>query len=321
MKTNNMFICEGHELSSTALENGRLELCVAVTGEWKSRKMKVTDKELQQMADNFNAEAKPLLFDYDHRSLGSLFSDADSRAAGWGHSLRIENGKILVEMEPTPKGRELIEAGEYKYLSPVYEYQRLDRVSGKKLKDWRLHSVALTNTPFLTELPAIKNHESNGGFVMDELIKLLGATDEDDALNKIKNMMAANAADKTALASLEAAKTTLEADKAALQATINAQEVDAAIAAQKITPAQKPLALKLINSDRALYDEFLASSAKPPLTSEVPIPQGDGNPLDPFVKVQSFSDLLSDPELGKKLKAENPSRYKDLHERWMKEKR
>lgn len=312
-KIKDMIICEGHDLSFSALENGRLELCVALSGEWKSRKMKVTQEHLQQMADNFAAEGRDILFDYDHKCLGGFFSEADSRAAGWGKAVRLSDGKLYVEMEPTPKGRELIENKEYRYLSPVYQTERMDRVTGKKIKDWKLHSVALTNTPFLAELPAIKNMEPDGGTNMDELLKLLGAANEDEALAKVKE--------------LSASRDALVIDYAALvdkynaqQSKLNEQEVDIAIQEKKLTPAQKTLAMKLINSDHSLYTELLNSSAPAAdITTEVTIPPGEGDPLNPFEKVSSFSDLLKDPELANNMKTKEPVRYAELYNRYMKE--
>lgn len=307
-RLNNLMICDAHELASQTLENGRIELCVALTGEWKSREMTVTQERLQQMADNFAKEGRDILFDYDHRCLGGFFSDADSRAAGWGKSMRVEDGKLYVEMEPTPQGKEAIDNGEYKYLSPVYEYKRANRVTGKIEKDWRLHSVAFTNTPFLLELPAIKNNEIDGEKPMEELLKLLGVTDEAGAMAKVNSM-------KTEIG-------TLQGEKIALQAKLNEQEVDMAINQKKLLPAQKELATKLINSDRGLYEDFLNSSGvKVDVTQEVPIPQGDGTGLDKFAEVKSFGDLLANNELEKQMKKEDPQRYNVLYERWMKEKK
>lgn len=305
------YICEAHQLNAEPKENGRIELCVALTGHWKSRDMRVTDKHLQQMADNFVKEGRDLLFDYDHKCLGGFLSEADSRAAGWGKSIRIDSGKLYVEMEPTPRGKEMIESGEYKYLSPVYELERLDRVTGKKLKDWRLHSVALTNTPFLHELPAIKNME--GGPEVDELLKALGAEDEASAMIKL-NEIKANSS------KLEAEKTALAADNSAKQAKLNELEIELAVNSGKLLPAQKELAAKLLNADRALYDEFIKNSQiNADLTKEVTIESGADDGLDPFAKVQSFSDLLADPALNERMEKEAPERYNKLYARYMKE--
>jgi phage I-like protein len=304
MKVKNLIVCDAHELTAVQQDDGRIELCVALAGEWKSRELKVREKELTQMLDNYRKEGRDILFDYDHKCLGGFLSEADSRAAGWGKHMEIREGALYVQMEPTARGREAIEAGEYRYLSPVFEYQRADRVSGKIMKDWRLHSVALTNTPYLTELPAIKNSEHEGGNHMEDLLKALGCETEEDALARIQEM-------RDALSGSEAQVT-------ALQAQVNQAEIDKAIADKKLLPAQKGLAEKLLAQSRELYDEFVANAAVPDLTTEVEINDGGDDGLDPFKNVQSFGDLLKDPALAKQMAQDNPERYNALYKAYMK---
>ena len=311
MKLKDLIVCAGHRLQANNLDNGRMELCVALIGNWKSRDMKVTNKELQQMLETFVEEGTDLLFDIDHKCLGGFLSEADSRAAGWGKAMRIEDGKLYVEMEPTPYGKALIENGEYRYLSPVYQVQRADRVTGKDIKTWRLHSVALTNTPFLTELPAIKNSE-NGGTPMDELLKLLGATDEDGAIAKVKELSAAK---------ITAEKDLAKANEAlgAANTKLNTQEVDMAIANKKLLPADKELALELINSDRKLYDKFVNSRPIVDLTTEEKVTTSAADGAANLDNVKSFRELLSDPALDKRMAEERPDRWEELYKAHMKE--
>lgn len=305
MKIKNLIVCDAHELTAVQQDDGRIELCVALAGEWKSRELKVREKELTQMLDNYRKEGRDILFDYDHKCLGGFLSEADSRAAGWGKHMEIREGALYVQMEPTARGREAIEAGEYRYLSPVFEYQRADRITGKLLKDWRLHSVALTNTPYLTELPAIKNSEHEGGNHMEDLLKALGCETEEAALTRIQEM-------RDALSASDAKVT-------ALQAQVNQAEIDKAIADKKLLPAQKGLAEKLLAQSRELFDEFIASAAVPDLTTEVKIEEGADDGLDPFKNVQSFGFLLKDPALAKQMQQENPERYNALYKAYMKE--
>jgi len=317
MKLKHLRICDGHELNANPLDNGRIELCIALAGEWKSRNMKVTPKHLQEMMDDFTTTGRDILFDIDHKSLGGFLNEADSRAAGWGKSIRIEDGKMYVEMEPTALGKSLIENGEYRYLSPVYQLQRSDRVTGETIKTWRLHSVALTNTPFLTELPAIKNHE--GVTQMDELLKLLGVTDEDAALAKVRELKANSEETAKQLKAANDECIDMQVSLAESRTKINAMEVDAAIANQQLLPAQREFAMRLINKDREAYDLFLASLPKVDLTNEVPInsPNADtGNPLD---KVTSFKQLMDDPALDAKMLSERPDRHDELFKNYMKE--
>jgi phage I-like protein len=311
MKIRDLIVCAGHELKPIAMENGRMELCVALAGSWKSRDMTVTEKELQQMIEAFTEEGRDLLFDVDHKSLGGLLSEADSRAAGWGKAMRLDDGKIYVEMEPTAFGKTLIENGEYRYLSPVYQLQRADRVTGKTLKTWRLHSVALTNTPFLTELPAIKNKD-NGGNPMDELLKMLGATDEDGAIAKVKELSAAKTTAEAKLATANEAMNTVNAK-------LNTQEVEMAIANKKLLPADKELALALINSDRKLYDKFVNSRPPADLTTPETVETSAADGAVNLDNVKTFRELLSDPALDKRMAEERPDRWQELYDAHMKE--
>jgi len=324
-------VSRGEAFSCSALANGNYELAVALTGEWQSREMKVTDKELQQMVDNFLAEGRDLLFDFDHGCI-DCFSAQGSRAAGWGKSVRIEDGRIIVEMEPTPAGKEAIENKEYRYLSPVYQYRRADKKTGKVMTDWRLHSVALTNVPFLDELPAITNEDdgfpadsgdinadekdgkSNHGGKMDELLKLLGVTSEDEAKAEVKRLQDENAG----FVKLNAAQ---EQQVAELKEKMNGQEVEAAIVAGKLVPAQRELATALINQDRKLYEQLISNSAALNLTKEAQLPAGEGgngsgcNELD---KVTSYAELVNNPALARKMYDERPERFSELYDAYMK---
>lgn len=307
MKFKNMFIGEARELSAATQEGEGLKLCVALVGEWKGRGLKVTESRLEQMRANFLAEDRPILFDYDHKCLGGfMFSTGDSRAAGWGKSVEIVDGKLLVDVELTPSGKAAMEAGEYRYLSPVFELERHDRVTGKKIKNnWRLHSVAFTNTPYLTELPAIKNTADVGGTQMEDLLKALSSETEEEALQAVREL-------RDALAK-KAEEVT------ALKAQVAEAEIDQAIQQKKLLPAQKALASKLMAQSRELYEEFVASAQLGDLTKEEKVEQGEGDGMDPFAKVTSFSDLLGDPELAKKMEEEEPERYEALYQTFMRE--
>ncbi|HEV2349023.1 MAG TPA: phage protease [Terriglobia bacterium] len=57
--------------------------------------------------------------------------------------------------DPTPRARQLIESGEYRYISPAISWAGRDKRTGK-MTGTTLTSVALTNRPFLEELPQIR---------------------------------------------------------------------------------------------------------------------------------------------------------------------
>jgi len=300
IKAQSLIFARTCDFQANAMDNGRMELVVSVEGYWAARDMEVTAQRHAEMLKTFTDEGKDLLFDYDHEGIFGM----SSRAAAWGKSMRIEGDKLIVEIEPTGSGLNAITNKEFRYLSPVYQHRWCNKRTGEIYNTWRLHSVALTNVPFIEELPAITNTENAQGERMDKLLQLLGANDEASAIAKVEEIQANNLK--------------LEADVSAMTVKINAQEVDAAINSGKLLPAQKELANKLINNDRALYDEFIANSVPVKnVTTEVPLPAGD--PQNKDTEINSYKQLLDDPELEATLNKDNPELVEKLYNRWMKE--
>ncbi|HOM53897.1 MAG TPA: phage protease [Phycisphaerae bacterium] len=85
------------------------------------------------------------LVDYEHHSEGGEFAAPDGlvRAAGWIKDMVFDRQRGL-QAQPvnwTPRAKELIASGEYRYVSPVVLFRLSDR------RAVRIKSVALTNTP------------------------------------------------------------------------------------------------------------------------------------------------------------------------------
>lgn len=120
----------------------------------------ITTEHLEQMAANFNSEGDELLFDYDH---GSIFK-ADSKAAGWSPDVEVRDDGLYAKYpEFTNTAKESIEDREYRFFSPVY-YLNAEDKQGNKIGA-KLHSVGLTNTPYMdVEIDHIGNSlaASNG---------------------------------------------------------------------------------------------------------------------------------------------------------------
>jgi len=93
-----------------------------------------------------------LPLDFDHATDFAAPEGRQAPAAGWIKQVRAVNGAIQGRIEWTPKGRDAVEAHEYRYVSPVFEYDDEGRVV-------RLLRAALTNNPNLN-LPAIASAES-----------------------------------------------------------------------------------------------------------------------------------------------------------------
>ena len=64
---------------------------------------------------------------------------------------------------------------EYRYLSPVFRFDRPDRLTGAPVP-LQMHSVALTNTPFLTELEGLNTITPTEGGMEMPILQSLAAT-------------------------------------------------------------------------------------------------------------------------------------------------
>lgn len=88
------------------------------------------------------------VIDYEHQTLQKEKNGQPAPAAGWfkGLEWREGEGLFMKNIEWTDRARQMIGAGEYRYLSPVF---RFNPTTGDVTS---LHSVALTNDPALVGL-------------------------------------------------------------------------------------------------------------------------------------------------------------------------
>lgn len=206
----------------------------------------------QRVIAAFNA-AQPPVIDYEHQTLHKEANGQPAPAAGWMHGLRwIEGRGLFAEAELTERARALVQSGEYRYFSPVFEYAR---GSGEVT---RILMGALTNHPAIagmeavnlmaaasarfTTTPTTSTKESDD---MNELLKKLLAAlglpedaSEEQALSAIKALT-----DKPAVAATTATPDPaqyvpvavvqeLQTNLAALSASVHSRAVD-----DVITPA------------------------------------------------------------------------------------
>ena len=194
--------------------------------------------------------------DYEHATEIKAPEGEPAPAAGWIKQLQVRGGALWGEVEWTERGRQMVAGREYRYLSPVFAFER---ESGNIV---RLLSAGLTNNPNL-RMTAL-NRE--GATMNKEILAALGlaedATDEQvvTAINTLKQERdsaeekARNSADSSsAPPSLEkfvpradydqavqraanAEAKVAEAEKQALDNEIEA-EITKALEAGKITPA------------------------------------------------------------------------------------
>ncbi len=91
------------------------------------------------------ARSTPYVFDYEHQSLSAASEGHKAPAAGWFQALEWIDGAGLfaTDVQWTDTARRLIEDDEYRYVSPVFTW---DRASGRITG---LINAALTNNPGL----------------------------------------------------------------------------------------------------------------------------------------------------------------------------
>jgi phage I-like protein len=103
-----------------------------------------------QIIAEFEARANRTVVDYEHQTLLAAQNGQPAPAAGWFGKLEWrESGLFAIDVEWTERATQMIEGGEYKYISPVFAY---DKKTGKVK---RLLHAALTNNPALDGMDAV----------------------------------------------------------------------------------------------------------------------------------------------------------------------
>jgi len=104
----------------------------------------------KRIVEEFKKRGKDLVVDYDHSTVSDGSSHSgNAPAAGWISDLEISpDGLYAIVKNWTPKGGERLTNGEYRYMSPVIQFDK-----GKL--PTALHSVALTNHPALHNTEAL----------------------------------------------------------------------------------------------------------------------------------------------------------------------
>ncbi|WP_167309952.1 phage protease [Ralstonia mannitolilytica] len=252
-----------------------------------------TAADAQRVIELANADQRLIVIDYEHQTLNAPDNGQPAPAAGWFKTMEWREGVGLfaTDVEWTDKARQMIADKEYRYLSPVFAY---DKKTGDVL---RILHVALTNFPALDDLPEVALRAA-AHFQLDQflendmpewlkqlLIKLGIDPDNEQAataaLTALHNSAQANAAKDTEIAALRAQVATagspdpakfvpvetmraLQSEVAALTEKVNGREVEdvieAARKAGKLLEAQVQWARDLGTKDIAALRTFVASA-------------------------------------------------------------
>jgi phage I-like protein len=217
---------------------------IGVTGEWRGHSIgafAADDLTFAQMVANYTRQKIAIVVDYEHQT---LYGGA-APAAGWIEkepiSLKAENGNLYAKIKWTDEAKKRIEADEYRYLSPVFDPNYIDPVSGAS-RGWALHSVALTNKPFLEELFANKSKNQ--------------PNNKEDRLN-IEELTAALEAEKSA-------RSAAESELARLKDEAAEALVDNAIKERGLKPENRDSYLKLCKNDPEAFAHLLEGLGEKP---------------------------------------------------------
>lgn len=227
------FVCEIGALEDN---DSLVELKIANVGKWSGHHagmFEITADSLAQIKQNFDALKNDCVIDYEHNSIKGV----QNPAAGWVKSLDIRENALFAKVAWNPKAREFIKNGEYKYLSPTFQIHYKNPKTGEDCGVF-LHSVALTNTPFLDCLGEVKANkiQTNKGETMD--------------LEK-------------RIQELEAENQSLKKQIAKNQEEVACSVVEGALVACKITQSQKEWALDYAKKDLNGFSKFLESAIAP----------------------------------------------------------
>lgn len=235
----------------------------------------------------FNARRDARVIDYEHQTLLTEKNGQPAPAAGWFGALewREGDGLYATDIEWTEKASAHIAAREYRYLSPVFSYDRDGHVLAI------LHA-AITNNPGLdglTDLAALTAHfqqtEEETDMDLKALLAALGLADdktEADAMSAIAALKAAAgqvdgltgqvAALKAQIDRPDPAKfvpvdavAALQQQVAALTAQVAGTEVErmiqAGLADGRILPAMEKWARELGGKDVAQLKAYLDNAS------------------------------------------------------------
>ncbi|ELW9538399.1 phage protease [Acinetobacter baumannii] len=248
----------------------------------------LTPERGREIVAALNQHKVDMVIDYEHATLKSQSTGEPAPAAGWLKSANFRYidgvGICSTKFEWLDKAKAFIESGEYKYLSPVFFYNKQGEILA-------LINVALTNNPALDQLPEAKLAAAAQQFFAQN-------NDEDSTMNEFLKLMlkklglAETASEQEVLAAANSVFTKLDGafgtstanDQTLLAAIDKAIEVKAAANSQAVVDPTKfvPIAVyqeavaKAVTAEAAqntkeIDDLILAACSDGRLTGEVTI--------------------------------------------------
>ena len=138
-------------LAGQVVGEGRKEIRLVPWGtvESKSGTFVVDEEGATAIVEAFRSHGVSLPVDWDHSSLGGKYKAPDGRApaAGWIEDILVREGQgIFGSVAWTEEGRQAVQSGAYRYLSPVLLIRKDTR------RAVEISSAALTNKPAIPRM-------------------------------------------------------------------------------------------------------------------------------------------------------------------------
>lgn len=230
------------------------------------------------------ARKTPFVIDYEHQTLAAEKNGQPAPAAGWFKSLEWREGAGLfaTDVNWTAKAKAHIDAGEYKFISPVLAF---NKQSGDVVQ---IEMAAVTNNPALDGMDAVSalatqffnrpdGQDHEGALPMKSVIAALGLAEdanEEAVLAAVTALKSRADTQETEIADLKTKQAdpakyvpvetvnALKTEVANLTARINKDELDDLIAQGKadgkLLPAEEKWARELGEKDIASLKSYLA---------------------------------------------------------------
>ncbi len=265
--------CSAGEMDIVSLRSAELEtgaaptrILIAPWGDVESTQGQffVDGQAVAATIEQFREHGTDIPIDFEHQTLGGTYASPDglAPAAGWIKDLiGIESVGLMADVEWTELGLEHLQKRQYRYLSPV----ALIRKSDRRLVG--LHSAALTNKPAIVGMEALVNREdSSNQTVQVAQAKARGSLDQTleeesmvETLEKLRKQLALDQRDGARQVLVAASQRLAELEQREEQKGAEAR-VSEAMAAGKLTEAQREWALKLALSDAQSFDHWSAAA-------------------------------------------------------------
>jgi phage I-like protein len=250
----------------------------------------IDEAALRAICQNFQAAAalpgfSGALVDYDHFSYDPR---RPSEAAGWIVALKAESGPVpqpglWARIRWTPEGRNAVQAGRYRFLSPVWlvgDCKALNDADRKRMRPLRLDSAGLTNNPNLKDLAPLSNRNNRDAGPQNPFLPNLNNNNK----NSMKNIQQAlglgpEAAEEQAVAEITQLKNRATAAESRIRVLAEENQALAALRAEadldrfqnRFAPAARDKWRTALLANRQTTLELLESLSVP--TSLPPVSQ------------------------------------------------